>query len=210
MGWKIDNCNCVSSEASIITLVCARQAHLARVQLTLTLQCVWGSRHGRFTGRVSSPLTTRAAEPCSRQIIVFFLCKCIRLGLIAASKAAWVDQNTNLSNCLGCCWPLVNFEVNPVKLAAHKSRFGNCRRSKHPAQSRVLHSQACKSNRSSSSHWLLKNKTGESFFVCFSELGRFPHQDSEICMADSDTADTFTAVDDKLHLLIQADSSPTS
>lgn len=172
--------------------------------------CVWSSRHGRFTGCVSSPLTTRAAEPRSRQINLFFLCKCICLCLIAARKAAWVDQNTNLSNRLGCLWPLVNFEANPVKLAANKSRFGNCRRSKHPAQRRVLHSEACESNPSSSSHSLLKNKTAESLFVCFSELGRFPHQDIEICMADSDTADTFTAVDDKLHLLIQADSSPTS
>lgn len=33
--------------------------------------------------------------------------------------------------------------------------------------------------------------------------------DSDICMVDSDTAESFSELDDKLHLLIQPDSSLT-
>lgn len=39
---------------------------------------------------------------------------------------------------------------------------------------------------------------------------RAAYDDSDICMVDSDAAETFSAAHDKLHLLIQADSSQTS
>lgn len=51
-----------------------------------------------------------------------------------------------------------------------------------------------------------KNRTVESFF----RAEWFAYDDTDICMVDSDTAETFSAVHDKLHLLIQPDSSPTS
>lgn len=51
-----------------------------------------------------------------------------------------------------------------------------------------------------------KNRIVESFF----RAERFTYDGSDICMVVSDTAETSSAVHDKLHLLIQPDSSLTS
>lgn len=77
----------------------------------------------------------------------------------------------------------------------------------HP-KAGVLRSEACKSHGCSSTYRLLKDKAVES--VVSSRVWTPPRKDFEICMADLVSADTFTVVDDKLHLLIQPDSSPTS
>ncbi len=61
------------------------------------------------------------------------------------------------------------------------------------------------SNYSSSRRRLLKIRLLNLF-----RAERFTYNDSDIYMVDSDAAETFSAVDDKLHLLIQSDSSATS
>lgn len=48
-----------------------------------------------------------------------------------------------------------------------------------------------------------KNRTAGAFF----SVECFAYFDSDICMVDSCTAQTFSAVHDKLHILIQSDSS---
>lgn len=73
----------------------------------------------------------------------------------------------------------------------------------------IIHSEAFQSNFFHLKSLAFKEQDRWLVFV-FSKRGRFPHKDSEICVADLHSAATFTAVDDKHHLLIQPDSSPTS
>lgn len=124
MGWKISNCYYAPLKASTIMRF-MREKLVQPQQHWPWSYSVYGWRRGSFTGGASSPLTRRAAQPQKETANLVFLCKCICLCLIAAKSSLWGDQNTDLSNCLGCCWPLVNFKVNLVQLLTNKLNFEN-------------------------------------------------------------------------------------
>lgn len=116
----------------------------------------------------------RAAQPRQRQLILFFFANafaCARSQQQGQQKSShWVDQNTNLNDCLGYCWPLINFKVNLVKLLPNKFNFGNVVTTVSQGQSRRFIFSSCNGQCEGIQIQLLlltastfKNKTVESF-----------------------------------------------
>lgn len=172
-------------------------------------------------GGVRSPLTKRALPRETANLIL--LCKCIFF-LIAAPSSHWADQNTNITDCLHRFWPFMNFRVNLVKLQRWKSNYEN---SVNTLASNTFPMGCSERTRLTFNSYngqctdttfdrflktlsftprTFKNRNVVSFF----RVGRFAYDGCDICMVESDTAESFSAVHDKLHLLIQPDSSSTS
>lgn len=105
-------------------ITCARKHRSAPPEGRPWCHCECARGRGGFTLGVNSPLTMRAAPATPGTANLVSLCGCICSCLIAAKGRLWVDQNTNVSDCLPCFRPLINFQVNLVKLLANELLFG--------------------------------------------------------------------------------------
>lgn len=201
MGWKTWTCHYDSSKASLIILSEQEKS----IQHAACLEVWWVHRRCKQPiNHYSGPASLTAAN-------LVLLCKCICLHLIAAASSIWVDQKYTFEWLFwGCFRPLVNnVRNNLIKLHTNTLNYEDLADTEIPVSAQA-------ENNTQSFWWIseniilrakdFKNRTVEPLF----RAGWFVYDGSDICMADSDAAETFSAVHDKLHLLIQPDSSPTS
>lgn len=66
------------------------------------LQCVC-KEEWRVHRRCKQPIKRESSPTSLKRANLVSLCKCIYVRLIEAASSFRVGQNTNLSDCLGCC-----------------------------------------------------------------------------------------------------------
>lgn len=139
--------------------ICARKTHSALLMSHCACLEAWQTHR-----RCKQPISHESCPASPETANLVFLRKCICSCLIATKSSHWVDQNTNLSDCFGCCWPLLNFQVNLLELLTNKFNFGNVVTAVSQGQSKRSACSSCngqcegifKFNYPSSCHRLLK------------------------------------------------------